>query len=443
MQIKKARPIAAMLLAAVTVILNINIALAKYRPDFSVASNAVYLINLDTDTVIFEKNAHERVYPASTTKIMTAILALEHIEDLDNTTMSLKMYIQNAVRGKGLSLAGILTGDVFTARELLYATMLPSGNEAAMMLADYIGDGSLDYFYELMNEKAQEIGAVNTHFANSNGEHQDDHYTTAYDMYLITKYAMGVDGFMEIANTRYYYGGESRTGDPLHWNTTNKMLVPNGEYYYRYLSGIKTGTTDEAGRCLISTASKNGYNYLLVLMGAPMYDSSGKMLEKNQAFVETKNIYEWAFSSFKTKTLIEKGVGVGEVPLKLARDGKDYLLLMSDEVFTDLLPNEIEPSSITYEVDIPKVVAAPIERGTQIGVVRLMLAGEEIGTVPAVAAETVAASPIAVALDAFQRLFRGFWAKFTVVFILLSAAAYIALFVLRNRARRRYRRRRD
>lgn len=440
---RKCKSLLAMAMAAAVLIWNVVPALAaSYEPDFAVSANAVYLVNLDTGKVIYEKNAYEKIYPASTTKIMTAILALENIPDLDGPQIELKMYIQNAVQGKGLSLAGILRGDKFTPRQLLYATMLPSGNEAAMMLGDYVGDGSMDYFYELMNDKAKEIGAENTHFANANGEHDPDHYTTAYDLYLIAKYAMEVPGFMEIVDTPYYNGGVSRTGDPLHWNNTNKMIVTGSEYYYPPVAGIKTGTTDEAGRCLVSTAHLNGYNYMLVLMGAPMYDSSGSMLEKNEAFLQTKALYEWAFGSFKTKTLIEKGKGVGEVPLKMAQGGKDYLLLMSGDVFTDLLPNEIEPSSITYEVTLPPVVAAPIERGTEIGTIHLMLAGEEVGSVPAVAAEGVKASPIAVAVESFTGLFRSYWAKFALLVVLFSVVTYVGITVLRNYNRNKYRSRR-
>ena len=110
----------------------------------------------------------------------------------------------NALSGTGASLAGILRGETFTPRELLYAALLPSGNEAAMMLGDYVGDGSLDYFAEMMNEKAAELGAVNTHFVNASGMHDDDHYTTAYDMYLITMAALENETFREIVSTNYY-----------------------------------------------------------------------------------------------------------------------------------------------------------------------------------------------------------------------------------------------
>lgn len=440
---RKLKTFASLLLAvAIAGLSTIAPAFADYDPGFDVDAESVYLINLDTGKVIYEKDADKKIYPASTTKIMTALLALENIPDLDAPQVELKLYIQNVLSGTGASLAGILRGESFSPRELLYASMLPSGNEAAMMLGDYVGDGSLDYFAEMMNERAAELGAVNTHFVNASGMHDDDHYTTAYDMYLITKAALENETFRQIVSTRYYYAGEDQNGNPLHWNTTNFLISPGSTYYYPYATGVKTGTTDEAGRCLVSTAEKNGYHYLMVMMGAPQYDSNGEKLEENMVFKQSIALYDWAFGSFSNKTLIEKDLGVGEVPLKLARGGKDYLLIKSGEVFTDLLPNEIEASSITLELDLPAVVNAPVKEGEQVGTIRLMLAGEEIGSVPAVAAEQADASLIATLIDKFKRLFRSFLAKFIVVFVALSIIAYITVTILRGRNKNRYYRRR-
>lgn len=414
-----------------------------YEPDFSVSANAVYLVNLDEDKVLYEKNAHERVYPASLTKIMTAILTLENVDNLD-TTISMKAYIQdvmylaNLESGGSLSLSGLLRGEELSIRNLLYAIMLPSGNEAAMMLGDYVGDGSVDYFVQMMNDKAKELGANNTHFVNTNGMHNPDQYTTAYDMYLLARYAMMLPGFMEIVSTTYFDGGPTNLHQQLNWNTTNKMMVKASESYYAPVKGMKTGSTPEAGRCFISTASKSGYNYLMVVMGAPMYTSSGEAYETNQAFVQTKAIYEWAFNSFSTKTLIEKGEGIGEIPLKLAKDGKDHLLLMSGERYSALLPAELEASSVTYELDLPEVVLAPVERGTQVGTIRLMLAGEQVGEVPAVAAEKVESSVLGVAIDRVKRIFRPYWVKFVLLFVLLLIAAYVVIMTLRSHNKRRY-----
>lgn len=417
---------------------------AAYTLSYEIQAEAAFLMNLDTDSPMFDKNSTKKMYPASLTKIMTAILTIENISDLDGTKIPLKAYLQDAMyranveAGGGLSLSGILKGEELSARNLLYAIMLPSGNEAALMLADYIGDGSVEYFVEMMNNKAAEIGAVNTHFVNPNGLHDENHYTTAQDMYLIARYAMNLPGFMDIANTTRYNGGPTNIHENLYWQNTNKVIDPTSEYYYPYVSGMKTGSTPEAGRCFISTASRDGYNYLLVVMGAPYYDSSGKVNPTNLAFTESVAIYKAVFDTFKVKTLLEKGRGLGELPLLYGRGGKEYLLVMSGERFTALLPNEIEASSVILELDLPTRVAAPVEYGQKIGEVVLILADEEIGRVPVLAAETVEASTLALLLKNINTVLSSFWVKFIVVFLILFGIFYVALTVLRNINKNKY-----
>lgn len=412
---------------------------ADYELDYSVLSDAVYLVNLDTDTVMFEKNSTKRVYPASLTKIMTAILTIENIPDLDSTEISLKPYIEDIVyranlqAGGALSLSGILRGETLSARNLLYAIMLPSGNEAAMMLADYVSDGSVDYFVKLMNEKAKELGAENTNFTNPNGLHDPNQYTTAYDMYLISRYAMQLPGLIEISNTVSYNGGPTNKHEELIWRNTNKLIDrTNSTYYYAPVSGFKTGSTPEAGRCLISTAARDGYNYLAVVMGAPYYDENGAPTTVNIAFTETKALYRLVFETYKVKTLLEKGEGMGELPLVYGADGKEHLLLMSGERYTALLPNEIQASSVIYDLQLPARVAAPVERGDVIGEVILILADKEVGRVPIVAAESAPAGTLALALKSVNKALSGYAAKFVIVFSVLFILFYIALMVVRN-----------
>jgi D-alanyl-D-alanine carboxypeptidase (penicillin-binding protein 5/6) len=421
-------------------------AAAEYTPDFEVPAAAVYLVNLDAEQVIYQKNAHQPIAPASLTKLMTAILALENCEDLDGTQVTLKGYIQNEMYIKnnalgGISLAGLLQGDTLTMRDLLYAILLPSGNEAAMMIADEIGDGSIPYFIEMMNKRAREIGAMNTTFRNVNGLPGDGNVTTAYDMYLIARHAMSLPGFMDIASSYYYNGGTNRLGEPLHWNTTNRMIVPSSPSYYPPVRGVKTGTTEESGYCFISTATRNGYNYMAVVMGVP-YERG---LAENPVFPLTRKLYEWCFNTFSVKTLLERGKSFGEAKLKLAW-GKDHVSLMSSANFSALIPTAISISSVVYEPVLPEVVRAPVKVGDEIGHVRIILAGEEIGQVVLVASEDVEASRLLIVLDKLHSLTQSFWFKFAVVFVVISVVLYIALMIVRNRNRRRYgrvRRRKD
>ncbi|MDF2567049.1 MAG: D-alanyl-D-alanine carboxypeptidase, partial [Oscillospiraceae bacterium] len=297
-------------LAVFSIFLSSIPAYAAFTPTHPVNSQAAYMVNTDTGTVIYEKNADKRMYPASLTKIMTAIIAMEQTKDLDKTVVTAPSYIFDELYGQNASNADIRQGEKVTMRDLLYACILPSACEAGSIIADYIGKGSIPDFTAMMNEKAKELGATGTNFVNAHGLFDASQYTTAKDMYLITKYAMSVPGFLEIAGTyKHTMKATNKHSEKRNIYHTNLLLKNNGTnpYYYPYAKGIKTGTLDESGRNLISIASKDGYNYLLVTLGAPMSDPSGKILCYNDAI----NLYEWAFSRFKVKAILKTTETVG------------------------------------------------------------------------------------------------------------------------------------
>ena len=276
---------------------------ADYSPDFEVQAEGVYLINLDTDTLIYQKNAHKKLYPASVTKIMTCLLLVENVPDLDNTIIRAKAAILGTFANQNVSLAGILAGEELTARELLYCMLLQSGNEAASIVADYLGDESINNFIAMMNARAKELGAKNTNFVNPHGLHDDNHYTTAYDMALIAKEALKHDVIKEIASTYSYKLRKTNKRDGEWLVSTNKMMLKSSDYYRSYIKGLKTGTTTPAGKCFIAYANKGGYNYLSVMLGAPYKDQNGNVYAENYSFSETAKLCDWAFSEFSLKTI--------------------------------------------------------------------------------------------------------------------------------------------
>ena len=416
-----------------------------FSPSFEVESEGVYMINLDTDTVVYEKNADQRMYPASLTKIMTAILAIENTPDLQ-VEVTYPLYVQDIVYninyneyGGALSLAGLLGGEVLTMENLLYGALLPSGNEAAMIIADYVGDGSIDYFVEMMNDKAQELGMENTHFANPAGLFDEENYTTPYDLAILARYAIQNETFREIVGTSYHNGGPTNLHETLHWNNTNWLLDPASSYYYAPVKGIKTGTLDQAGRCFVSYAEQDGFQYLLVVMGGPINDSQGEALDYNSAFTDTIALYQWAFETLRIKTIVDEGELLDEVPLRLASN-TDHLKLMSGASYTALMPDNVDSTSFQMLPELPESVDAPVEEGQSIGELRLMLAGEEVGRIPLVSAETVERSEFLYTLDIINRFFESFLFKFLFIFFLLLCLAYLALMFTRNYNRQKYRR---
>lgn len=426
---------------------------SRLAPPFAdqLYSQAVYILNLDSGQEVWAKNEQERMYPASLTKIMTAIIALESGRDLDTETTSLKEYIQSELYNKRIdTLGGIYQGEELTIHDLLYAMLLQSANEAAMMIADYIGDGSIDLFCEMMNKKAKEIGANNTNFCNANGLFDENNYSTAYDLALIARYAMNIPEFKEIVTTNAYTSKPTnRHPDGITWYTLNLMQKSsNPEYYYEGLQGVKTGSLpieDVGGlgiRNFASTATRNGYTYLIILLGAPINDAeTGNKYDAVLTFYDAKALYDWLFETFTVKTLMEIGKEVAEVPVRLSWD-TDHISLLAADKFASLVPNETTSDSVTPVPVIPESVDAPIKKGQVVGYAKLMLNGLEVGRVDLVAGQKVDMSKSLFYLDKVKSFFSTFIFKFIFTLIIVVLVLYIILMIIRNRNMRRYKMRR-
>ncbi|MCD7872155.1 MAG: serine hydrolase, partial [Clostridiales bacterium] len=228
---------------------------AVYTPDVELYSKAYMLINLDDDSypVVAQKNQDEKMYPASLTKIVTAMVTLNNVKDIQaETTMSESAY--NVLLGTGAQVAGLKIGETLTIGQLLYLTMVHSACDATEILAEYVG-GTRENFVKMMNDYAASLGCKNTNFVNPDGLHDDNHYTTASDMAKITLDALKNSTFTKIAYTVEY-----KYKNTNYYNTNLMLRSGYVSYYYKYAKGIKTGSTSEAGYCVITTASKDGYN---------------------------------------------------------------------------------------------------------------------------------------------------------------------------------------
>ena len=425
-----------------TVILSLSIlsfpSQAAYSPDFEVTAKGVYIVNLDTDTVIYEKNKDERLYPASLTKIMTCLLLVEMVPDLDNTTITAKASILGSFSGMGVSLAGILAGEELTARELLYCMLLQSGNEAAAIVADYLGDQSINNFLDMMNNRAKELGAVNTHFMNPHGLHDDDHYTTAYDMYLISRELLKHPEIIEISSTYSYQLRRTNKREPEWLVSTNKMMLKSSSYYRSYIKGLKTGTTTPAGKCFTAYAEKNGYHYLSVMLGAPYKNENGEIYSENYSFSETGKLLDWAFENFSLKTLLPTDESCAQIDLRLCSD-TDELLLYPKEKIIALIPDEIDPSSVQVKTYTNTYVDAPVKAGDVLGYVEVKLADEVVGITDLVAGEDMNRNEFLYLGHLIKTVFNSIWIKLAVVLLILFALIYVLLIMRQEINAQRYR----
>lgn len=353
-----------------------------YGCDVDSVSDTIYLEELTTGTVIYEQNASQRIYPASTTKIMTFIVVAENVHDLDGTMVEVTdEALENLDPESSVMGLTYHIGESFSVRDLLYGLMLPSGNDAALVLAEYVGK-SQSGFVDMMNRKAAQLSCKDTHFTSPHGLHDSQHYTTAHDMATITKYAMRIDGFMEICNTVSYLPN----GFDEEIRTTNYLLdSTRSDYYYPATKGIKTGYTDQAGKCLISTAEKDGYRYLCIAMGADYSYAE----DVNYAMLDTIDYYDWAFDNLSRVTVYDSSDVLRSISVEYVW-GNKKLDLVPESAVTAFMPKDYDKANVTIETKYKSDLAtAPVSKGDTYGTLLVKYNGELIGTTNIVAAETI------------------------------------------------------
>lgn len=328
------------------------------------SGSSCILIDANTGRILFEKNPHVKMPMASTTKIMTALVALEYGNLEDEVIIT-----KEAVGIEGSSIY-LREGEIMSLEDLLYGLMLRSGNDAAVAIAIHVG-GNLENFIDLMNKKAKEIGAVNTNFTNPHGLHDDLHYTTAYDLALITREAFKYEEFAKIAGTKSYIS--NRVENNYYYNK-NKTL-----WEYKGGDGVKTGYTMRAGRCLVSSATRNGHRLITVSLNARDW------------FNDNYKLLDFGFENFKPYLIYDKGQFIKKIEVEKGK--KKYLDLVTDSSFTYLLKDD-EKSKIKLTVEVPDRVEAPINEGTKIGYLYTFFDGKLINKIDLIAKSSVGKSNI-------------------------------------------------
>lgn len=335
--------------------------------DISTYSKACLLMEVSTGKVLYEKNSHTVSYPASTTKIMTAILALEKCSLTDVATVS-----HDAIFSvpPSYSHANLKEGEQLSIEQLLHVLLIPSANDAANVLAEHIS-GSVENFSILMNEKAKEIGCLNTNFVNPNGIHNEKHTTTAYDLALMGRYAIQNSTFRDIVQkTRYTLPTTNKyTKTDRIFNTTNDLLRENNStrkdnYYYSGTIGIKTGYTDEAGSCIVACAEKDGMEVIVVILG-------GKSTKDglSQRYLDCKNLFNYAFNNYSMKTVNEKNSILKNVQVSGAtRDTKNLNVLVKDKI-SILQKLDESTENLDPEIMLNEPLKAPISANSVVGTI--------------------------------------------------------------------------
>ena len=326
----------------------------------SMKAEAAIIMEPSTGKVIYSKNSNKIMYPASITKILTAIITIEKCQLTEMATAS--EYAITSIPS-GYTDANIQVSETLSVEDLLYALMLSSANEAAVILAEHIS-GSVAEFAKIMNDKAKEIGCTSSNFVNPNGLHSKEHYSTAYDLALITRYAMKNETFRKIVSTVSYtlpatkvYPYKTRT-----CTNSNKLIIvnkkTNGNNYYRdYVTGVKTGYTSPAGNCLVASGNKNGLEFITVVLGEKA---------KEVRYTDSINMFDFAYNNYSFKKILSKNNSVTTAEIPGATDEtKNLKLLASSEInVLTSFDNSLVPSP---KIELDESIKAPVKKGDVVG----------------------------------------------------------------------------
>ncbi|MBE6933215.1 MAG: D-alanyl-D-alanine carboxypeptidase [Ruminococcaceae bacterium] len=405
------------------------------RPPELVCKGAM-LVELNSNTTVYELNADERLYPASLTKIMTCLVALERGNLTDEVEVDGSLFDG---MDADASVVGLLPGEKISLEELLYCLMVPSGNDASLVVADHIA-GSVEAFVEIMNQKAQELGCNGTHFMNPDGLHDDNHYTTARDMITMTKAALQSETFRTICGTASHEVPETNASSSRMIYTTNYFMssIITGKYYWDKVSGVKTGFTTPAGRCLVTLVEEDDFSYLSVVLGCETpYDENGEPVYGH--FTESRKLLEYGLENFTFVSVLSHLNPIAQVPVS---SGKvNSVVIAPAEDLSALLPAEYDPGKIdvSYTLRDGEALQAPLSADEAVGTITVTYDGKEVGktdarTISAVERNAILATPTKDD-PAFLRLV-------PIVIIVVAFLLLVIAQVNRRKSRKRRKRRR-
>lgn len=399
--------------------------------EFELNAKAAILLSLDTDDVLYSQNADQKMYPASLTKMLVTAVILDSTNDL-NQKITVTKKALNEISGTGASVIGLKEGEELTIEQSLYCLLIASGGDVAYVLAEHFG-GDTESFMDMMNDKAQQIGMTSSHFGNPVGLHDEQTYCTPNDIAKLFKYVLNYPIFKEIiSKSRYTLEATNKSNSRI-LSTTNFLIDGSTNYFYKYCNGGKTGFTDEAGRCVATTASSGGYTYMCIVMNC---NSKGGV--RNE-FRDSINLYKWAFNNFEYKSVLDITKPVTEIPLELSMD-TDYLQLYPEQNLKKILPKTADESTISVKPKLNSAsVKAPVTPNTVYGTADIIYGDEVIGTVNLVSRDTIKANVILQMGEIFKNVVGSTVFKVILIILVGVILVYIAIIKLNTDSKKRHR----
>ncbi|MFV0351648.1 MAG: D-alanyl-D-alanine carboxypeptidase family protein [Oscillospiraceae bacterium] len=415
-----------------------------YQPETEPQAASAILVNENSGAVVYAKNADEQQQMASLVKMVTALVVMDNVKDLDAETVTAEGWVFDALYGLNASTADIRKGETLTVRELLYALLLPSANEAALMLAGYVSGGYTENFIYLMEQKVASLGCTSTVFGDPNGI-SENNLTTARDMALIVREFMKNPTLVEVAATSTYKMAAHNHAADYNIFSTNRLLLKTDPYSLKFKSVIGTviaGKTGSLGEWqnFASQAVKDDILYTCVVLNSPnaadVVAQENKYQYSRPALYESAQLYDWAFTTLTIQPVIEEGKAVTEVKVKFSSD-KDSVLLEAPEALTAVLPKD-GSAVVEKQFDVPDAVDAPVKEGQVIGSVTFLVDGKEIGTAPLAATQSVSRNYILFIIYHIKNFASTAAFKWILLLLILAVTVYGLLVY---RARKKYKKR--
>lgn len=412
--------------ASSNIVIDSNI---EKEPEVKYAESAL-LMDMSSGRLLYAKNAQEKLYPASTTKMMTGIIALEEGNMADKVTAT---YAALKDITNEDSHMGILIGEELTMEQLVNGMLVYSANDASNVIAIHLA-GSIEAFVDKMNAKAVELGMNNTHFVNPCGIHDDNHYTTAEDLAILAKYCMQNEQFREIVKKPVYsMPATNKYALERNLPTTNLFLsrARSSQHYYQPCIGIKTGHTSKSGYCLVAAAEHDGIELLSVVMKCANTNEN----DGAYSYIDSKKLFEFGFNNYTQKSIAQPGDIVADTKVNEAKHGLRVSATVPDAV-TALIPsNTDKDADISKEIDIPESIDAPVNQGDKVGSVVYSYDGKSLARVDLIAANTVERNEVIHILNKVLKVV-------TSPFFFIPAIILIILIVIADRQRKKRERKR-
>lgn len=411
---------------------------ADYSSEIELNSEIDLLVSLDDNSYLVDKNGDKQADPSSLVKVMTALVVLQNEKDLTRKiTVSGDCLAE--LYGTGCLMSGLVNGEQISVHDLLCCLLIPSGNDAALVLANEYGKSSAG-FVTMMNDAAKALGCTKTVFTNPHGLTDPNQKSTAKDLAKIAIAAMKYSAFSTIVGSLTYDIPQTNKNAARTVVNTNYMLN-NGypDYYYSHCRGIKTGSSDTEGESAISVASQDGYNYLTVTLAAPYKDTDNDGDNENHALIDSARMFKWAFDNLGYETVTKEGQYVTTLPVRYCWDSDCVRLVAKSELIA-LVPQGNDSQSVSFVLeDPPEQLDAPLKKGDVICNAKVMFAKQQIGTVELVVAENVSRSMLLQLKDSFKQMTTSTVFKIFIALIAIIIVIYVFLFIRANRRRRKNR----